>query len=149
MAEVLGAFAAASQCLEQITKVIQWARDFHKTFQEWPEEIERLDSEMEETKKIVELVKENSCLHYDLISKNMQECTGLVTNIMSIYDPLVDKSANSKHSTLGKICRTLKKMDTEAKTIKLLQELDRRKMDLLLFIHLHDKSVPSSLIDSW
>ncbi|KAH7417571.1 hypothetical protein BKA64DRAFT_702338 [Cadophora sp. MPI-SDFR-AT-0126] len=141
MAEVLGAFSAATALAKQCGEVIKFACDIYSKYQN-PDEVKRQLVQIQRFADVCDLISKNRSLQTLAMESNLLACGVFVSEFQAILTKVKIGAADSKWIKLRKAFTAVMK---EKEVKDLFANLEREKMNLLLCVGEIDTTLLNSI----
>lgn len=134
--EVLGALAAASQLLQQGTKLAGAIFDLYKKIRDGPESIRQQSVQVEQLIDIAKLIQTNPTLQTEVVSSILSSCINEANDLLAILSKLVPKEETYRPE---KIWKAVVAVSKEKRILAHLAKLEQGKSSLALCIETVDR----------
>jgi hypothetical protein len=129
--EVLGAFAAASQIVDQGRKIISFISVLYSKIRDAPESIRKRSAQLNQLIEIANLIKGNPALQIDSLAAILRTCLCEIDVLRQILESI---SVTSEDNKVEKVWKTLVGISKEERIVVLFTNLEREKNSLALCI---------------
>lgn len=138
--EVFGALVAASQLLEQGTKVASALSNIYGKIRDVPESIRQQSVQVEQLIDIAKLIESNPALQTKLVSSALSSCIHEAKILLAILSRIVPKEEIHRPE---KIWKAVVAVSKEKKILARLAKLEQGKSSLILCIETVDRQASS------